>query len=317
MKPTFQNIVVGYDGFERKEPIPALAMALAEEHGGALHLVHVLPLPPKHHISWPFKRSPKELASHVEEERALELQALAQPALDRGIEVSTRVVTGVPQLQLILEVDACKADLLIVVDEPQQRKKERGFGSVTKKLLRKCPCPVLALRSHASSSCKRVLAAVDVGPQAPEDSPPNHSVLARAEAMMESKTSSLIVFHAWELWNEHYLRGRGGLGASEVDVAREQEESQRLARLEQLVSDSLTKGTTTDIRLVNGDPRDRLVELVELEEVDLVVMGTVGRTGVVGLVIGNTAEKILDELSCSVLAVKPDDFVSPALRLQP
>ena len=41
------------------------------------------------------------------------------------------------------------------------------------------------------------------------------------------------------------------------------------------------------------------------------VMGTVARTGIPGLLIGNTAETVLDRARCSVLAVKPSDFRSP------
>jgi nucleotide-binding universal stress UspA family protein len=40
-------------------------------------------------------------------------------------------------------------------------------------------------------------------------------------------------------------------------------------------------------------------------------MGTVCRAGVPGLFIGNTAEKVLRHVSCSVLTVKPEGFVSP------
>jgi len=45
--------------------------------------------------------------------------------------------------------------------------------------------------------------------------------------------------------------------------------------------------------------------------VDLIVMGTLARAGVEGLLIGNTAEKILSRIDCSVLALKPEGFVSP------
>ena len=44
---------------------------------------------------------------------------------------------------------------------------------------------------------------------------------------------------------------------------------------------------------------------------DLVVMGAVARTGISGLIIGNTAEAILDQLTCSVLAIKPAGFKTP------
>ena len=47
------------------------------------------------------------------------------------------------------------------------------------------------------------------------------------------------------------------------------------------------------------------------KRVELVVMGTVCRTGIAGLFIGNTAEKALHQLDCSVLAVKPEGFVTP------
>ena len=46
-------------------------------------------------------------------------------------------------------------------------------------------------------------------------------------------------------------------------------------------------------------------------EVDLVVMGTVARSGIAGMVTGNSAEAILSNIKCSVLALKPSNFVSP------
>ena len=40
-------------------------------------------------------------------------------------------------------------------------------------------------------------------------------------------------------------------------------------------------------------------------------MGTVCRTGVAGFFIGNTAEKVLSEVNCSVLTIKPEGFATP------
>jgi nucleotide-binding universal stress UspA family protein len=40
-------------------------------------------------------------------------------------------------------------------------------------------------------------------------------------------------------------------------------------------------------------------------------MGTVARTGIAGWITGNTAEKVLGVANCSVLAIKPPDFLSP------
>jgi len=50
---------------------------------------------------------------------------------------------------------------------------------------------------------------------------------------------------------------------------------------------------------------------IEVHNIHLLVMGTIGRGGIRGIMIGNTAERLLPEVHCSVLAVKPPDFVCP------
>jgi nucleotide-binding universal stress UspA family protein len=46
-------------------------------------------------------------------------------------------------------------------------------------------------------------------------------------------------------------------------------------------------------------------------QADLFVVGAVARTGISGVIIGNTAEAILNQLTCSVLAIKPPGFNTP------
>ena len=65
------------------------------------------------------------------------------------------------------------------------------------------------------------------------------------------------------------------------------------------------------IHMLAGPPGDVLPRLAERLDVGVVVMGTVGRTGLTGLIMGNTAETILRAVRCSVLAVKPEGFVTP------
>ena len=65
------------------------------------------------------------------------------------------------------------------------------------------------------------------------------------------------------------------------------------------------------LHMAKGDPRRALPRLVARHRPDVIVMGTVGRTGIAGLIVGNTAEEVLMQVTCSVLAVKPRGFVSP------
>jgi nucleotide-binding universal stress UspA family protein len=63
--------------------------------------------------------------------------------------------------------------------------------------------------------------------------------------------------------------------------------------------------------MLDGDPGRVIPEFVATERIDLLVMATIARTGVPGMLIGNTAERMLQSVDCSVLAIKPRGFVSP------
>jgi universal stress protein E len=55
---------------------------------------------------------------------------------------------------------------------------------------------------------------------------------------------------------------------------------------------------------------DAIPELVRKLGCDIVVMGAISRSGMKRVVIGNTAERLLDDLPCDLLIVKPPSFVS-------
>ena len=58
-------------------------------------------------------------------------------------------------------------------------------------------------------------------------------------------------------------------------------------------------------------PHSAILRHVKQQTIELLVMGTVARAGISGLITGNTAEKLLPQIPCSVLAVKPSGFKSP------
>lgn len=67
----------------------------------------------------------------------------------------------------------------------------------------------------------------------------------------------------------------------------------------------------TQVTLQKGNPTEVNPSTVREENVDLIVMGKVARTGIQGLSIGNTVEAILTQVDCSVLAAKPEGFITP------
>jgi universal stress protein E len=66
--------------------------------------------------------------------------------------------------------------------------------------------------------------------------------------------------------------------------------------------------------LASEHPANAIPRLARKIRSDIVVMGAVSRSGLRRLLIGNTAERIVDDLTCDVLVVKPREFVSRVKR---
>ena len=58
--------------------------------------------------------------------------------------------------------------------------------------------------------------------------------------------------------------------------------------------------------------RETILDHVEETKADMVVLGTRGKTSLRQLLIGTTAEKIVQHAPCSILAVKPDEVSTAA-----
>lgn len=66
--------------------------------------------------------------------------------------------------------------------------------------------------------------------------------------------------------------------------------------------------------LVPRHPVDAIEETAAKVGCSIVVMGAISRSGLKRLVLGNTAERVFDDLSCDVLLVKPKRFATRVPR---
>ena len=88
------------------------------------------------------------------------------------------------------------------------------------------------------------------------------------------------------------------------------EEAQTALQQQLAATDYRTLPYGVKVELMEGSPDDVIPKFVTDHEIDILVMGTHGRSGISRLLLGNTAERILPVVDCSVIAVKPHDFVS-------
>jgi len=242
----------------------------------------------------------------VMKENAARLEERAASLRSDNIEVSTRVLKGSEPIELIRLVLRENQDL-VLKDFPANN--EGGLAGGDLRLLRKCPCPVWMVKSDGKETIKRILAAVDPQPGDVERNALNIRLVELAVALAQAHAAELHVVHAWSV-----------AGASTLDRWLSPEEADRYVDtvrdgvgkvFDELIRDVPGAAALARTHMVHGTPETAIPHMVQEEGIDLVVMGTVARTGVPGLLIGNTAEKVLPRISCSILAVKPEHFVSP------
>tara|TARA_R110000737_G_scaffold47429_3_gene67434 strand:+ start:3738 stop:4553 length:816 start_codon:yes stop_codon:yes gene_type:complete len=75
------------------------------------------------------------------------------------------------------------------------------------------------------------------------------------------------------------------------------------AQLESFVSNNNATLKYTP-HVTAGRPCNEIPSIAKKQKMDLVILGNVGRTGITGLIVGNTAEKILQRLSVDVFIIK-------------
>lgn len=240
------------------------------------------------------------------------------------IKIETRVLIGIPFLEITREVLRNAHELVVKCPESLDWP-GRLFSSDDKQLLRKCPCPVWMVRSQNGGSFDRILAAVDVDDSYPSKELKtrqalNEMVIELAGSLAVSEFAELHVVHAWEAIAEDALRHGAFMQRpeNEVNAYVEQTRQHHAQLLDTLIKKVATKlgGDAAEyikphLHMPKGSARKVIPELSRELQVNCIVMGTVARTGVPGFFMGNTAETILDQLECSVLAIKPPGFVTP------
>ena len=267
-----------------------------------------------------------ELAKQLVDSRDAALQALVS-TYEGTLEVQSKLFICQPHREMSLQIEEEGYDLLIKSVDEENDLFDRFLGTDDMRLLRYCRIPVWLLKPKVSHSFQRIVAALDLDHEGDKACRKrmeglNRQLVEMASSLALEETTELHLIYAWETWAESLLGGslRAGVSEATIDeyIAAEMGRHQRyLTMLMDQAQEWLGEKTFGYVNpkpvLLRGNPRRVILDYVEQFEADLVVMGTVGRSGMPGLFIGNTAESILNQLDCSVLAVKPGDFVSPLI----
>lgn len=304
----FKNILFFADRVDGLEEALDKALALSQSNNARLTVMDVTPeagLADIVELTYSV-----DINRQMREQRLQELEELTSQFTGNNIPVLTKVVSGTPFIEIIRAVQRNEYDLLIKLAQPNPGFAPWLFGSTDMHLLRKCPCPVWIIREQNTSGYKRILAAVDPFDETSLDLP--KLILDLATSLARQEHAELEVVHAWELLGESMLtHGRARMPQEELELLLEQTEKRHQKDLESLLKPYASSISPGNVNIIKGRPSEIISKLADKLNVDLIIMGTVGRIGIPGMFIGNTAEDVLRSTRASVLAVKPNGFISP------
>ena len=227
--------------------------------------------------------------------------------------VETRVVVevGVRFAKVIERVMEYDHDLVITAPDGSESHRGLGGSSTTLHLLRKCPVPVW-VDDPRTWGRPDVVVAIGPFPEDGEIGSLNRMLVELGVSLARIQGGEVHLAHAWRLEGEHLLRNsKVRLPSDRVDALVDEERIANEKTFDRILDGIDISGMDPKMHLVHGSASDVIGHVVDDVQPGVVVMGTLARAGLRGLIIGNTAERILGDLEASVIAVKPPGFVSP------
>ena len=196
-----------------------------------------------------------------------------------------------------------KADITVAASHGRAGLKRLILGSVTERLMRTLPCPLLVVRSpergfvtpaDQAITLKRILVGCDF-------SPDSNLALHYGLSLAQEFQASLHLVHVIQPPLYEYLE------KPEAPEAASQKglKGTLKQKLDEMVPEEARTWCEPVTALLAGQPHEEITKYALVNDVDLVVLGVRGHSLVETLFVGSTTDRVLRRAPCPVLSVQP------------
>lgn len=299
------TILVVLEGERREQPALARAIELAKKINATITVIDVI-YDFSYEMTTMLSGDEREsMRKAVLQERTLWVKEVLAPYayshIDIVVEWHNRAYEAI--IRHVLDNDIA---LVVKASKPHDDLRSVLFTPTDWHLIRKCPTPVLLVKSHEWQANGKILTALSVGTDDAEHSQLNHKLTQMALRYAELLDATA-----------HFVNAYPGTPLNIAIEVPEFDPERYTASVRDYHKQQMqTHVAQYDIdmeqcHICEGLPEKVVPMVAKQIDAELVVIGTVGRVGISAALIGNTAEHVLDQLNCDVLAVKPDEFVCP------
>jgi universal stress protein E len=246
---------------------------------------------------WGGDQGPRE---RVLQRRRSQLEELAVPLRQQGLTVTVDVVWDYPFEAAIVKKAAAHDYWLVAKDTHHHNLMQRTLLThVDWHLIRRCAAPLLLVKDRSIAAEPHVLAAVDPVNEHDKPAALDDRIFTFAADLARVARGHLHVMHSFA----------APLGAElPPDVIEIIAQEHRAAMAKFLDTHAVLGGRP---HLYQGLAHESLQKAAVEHVADFVVMGAIARRGLKRLLIGSTAERVLDRLPCDLVIIKPLEFEVP------
>lgn len=285
---TMKNIVIGTSLTDHSDGVVRTGFAIAKATGATPWLVHAGSILLDSSGAgvdaiWTEKNWNNLRELLQEQARRTWLAALPGFSPDQ-----VRLAVGPPHREIVELARSVQADLVVIGAAESSNR----LGSTADRVIRKAPCPVLAVRSEAAFPPIRVEFPVDLSPISANALRQGLDFLTQLGL---SATGSEVLF----VLNPFEVGGSLNFTPEQIQHFA----SEELSRF--VTASAPGRPRAQSIRVRTGYAREEILTALKERRVDLAVLGTHGRSGFERLMLGSVAAGVLRGAECNLLIVPP------------
>ncbi len=272
------------------------AVELARQLGARVELVHAVTVPP----SMPGYIPSMGLDFEADLRRGAQtrLAETAAALREKGAEVATFLAPGTPSQVIVERAEALSALAVVIGTRGLTGLRHLLLGSTTQRVVHGARCPVLTVHPGdlgRHRAIRTILVPTDFSRDAELAIGTAHRLLAPLE-----QNARLILLHAYNLPIEYTAYGPIPTSINYLqDTGLEAER-----RLYEAAQPLQREGLEIETLAREGDPAHVIAEEAERRGADLIAMGTRGQSGLRHLLIGSTAERVVEYAPCPVMTIR-------------
>jgi nucleotide-binding universal stress UspA family protein len=284
----YDTLVVGYDDSPSSKAALIEASNLAKKHGGRVILVHAVFFDTEE-----FGIAPEQLEKRLKIGEKACIQSKDMVSSEFGIEVQSLLCEGDPP-DVILDVAQGKqADLIVLGTHGRKGLNKLLMGSVTSRIIADAPTDVLVVKKpciECSGEYKSILVPFD-------GSDFSKRALNRACRLAQNDNAEVTVLYVIPRYEEmiDFFKTASIRMSLYREAARITASAKGLASLQ---------GIMVKTGIAEGHAADKIIEAARKMVNGLIVMGSHGYRGMNKAIMGSTAERVILDATCPILAVR-------------